>query len=458
MRTILAAKESIAQLWGHPKPKDTAYRLMKYLLRVEVEDGVLLHNCVTGHLVLLTNEEAGILKNLPAKPTEPMQELIANHFLVPEDFDEYRSVKQLRKICQTQQTGDAINHYVILPTTFCNARCFYCYESDFPRVHMTEETASKVVDFIDEHRIDKDVSINWFGGEPLVGMARIDQISQGLKDRGIDFSASMISNGYLLDEAIVKKCVDLWNLKRIQITLDGTETVYNKVKAYANAQDNPFQRVLRNIDLLSAYKIHVSIRINVGFYNKDDIHTLIEELGERYSGNKHVSVYLNMLFNHQGYEPVHLSQEDMVELLCIIDDFTLRLKELKLGFDRKKLPSLQFSQCMADNSHVIEIQPDGSFCRCEHEAISESYGNLADGVLDPEKPLLWKESFERSDYCPECSVYPACFLLRRCLSADVPCIESFRLRSLKAHKEVLRSVYQKRIEGEKNEEVSGSGS
>ena len=133
MKTILKAKEHITKLWGFQKPKDTVYRLMKYLLKIKVKDGLLLYNNVTGHMIHLTEEEAHILDKLPAKPTEQMQELISNHFLVPEDFDEYKSVNQLRKIYQTRSTGEAINQYVILPTTFCNAHCFYCYESDYPR-------------------------------------------------------------------------------------------------------------------------------------------------------------------------------------------------------------------------------------------------------------------------------------------------------------------------------------
>lgn len=459
MKTILAAKENIAQLWGFPKPKETAYRLMKYLIRVEVEGGILLHNCVTRQLLFLTKEEAEILSKLPAKPTEPMKELIANHFLVPVDFDEYKTVKQLRSIYQTRQnraTGSWINHYVILPTTFCNAHCFYCYESDYPHIHMTEETARKLIDYIDEHHKGNQITLDWFGGEPLVGLNRIEQISQGLKDRGIDFTSYMISNGYLFDEEIIQRSVKLWNLKRVQITLDGTEEVYNRVKAYAGVRDNPFRHVLGNIDLLSANGIHVNIRLNVDFYNKDDIWQLIGELGERYSGKKNISVYLNMLFNNQGFEPVHHSTDDRIELSEIIERYTERLRELKLSQSRRNIPSLSFSQCMADNPHTVEIQPDGSFCRCEHENVNDSYGNIVDGILNPMKILEWRETIERSDHCSECCVFPACYMLRGCMNADAPCIDSIRLKYIEEDKERIRSIYQNKQEDEENEEICSS--
>ena len=453
MKTILSGVDAYKKVWGNPTQKDTTYRLMKYLLYCEFEDKILLHNTVTGQLVELTNEEAQLIQRLPLKPTEHMSDLIANHFLVPEYFDEYKSVNQLRLIYQRRRPGNRINHFIILPTTFCNARCFYCYESGYPHVHMTEETAEKLIDYIDEQRKGSEVRISWFGGEPLVGMARIDQISQGLKDRQIPFTSTMVSNGYLFDENVVGKSKEIWNLRRVQITLDGTEDVYNRVKAYVNVKENPFRRVLRNIDLLSSNNIHVIIRLNVDFYNKDDIRTLIAELGEKYSHNDHVTVYQNMLFNNQGFEPVHHSQEDIIELSNIIGCNKERLIELNVSGEGQKIPSLEVSQCMADDPQAIMIQPDGSFCRCEHEDINDSYGNLDEGILEPEKLLKWKEISQRSSHCPDCEMYPACYLLRYCAGAETPCIESIREVQVSNIKEHLKEIYKKHLEGEKNEGI-----
>ena len=445
MKTILEAKSRIANLWGFPKPNNVIYRLLKYVLQCELTDGLLLHNVVTGQLIYLTQEEKLALHDLPGRVDERLAELIKYHFLVPESFDEYKSVNQIRSIYQKFYSGDDINHYVILPTTFCNARCFYCYESDYPHVSMSEKTAFQIVDYIDKHRKDKDVTIQWFGGEPLVGLKSIDLISQGLKDRGVKFVSTMISNGYLFDEKVVEKSVNLWNLQRVQITLDGPENVYNHVKAYVAVKDNPFHRVLHNIDFLTNRKVQVNIRLNVDFYNKDDIRGLIEELGSRYSGNKFVSIYLNMLFSDQGFEPVRHSQDDILVLLDIIADYTERLKEMGLAYDGQKLPFLKASQCMADNPHSVMIQPDGSFCRCEHESVFENYGNIFQGVLDPQRVLKWHENIERSEYCPDCSLYPSCYLLRNCMNAEAPCVERYREDSKKKYLKNMLEIYKKKV-------------
>ena len=456
MKTIVPAKENIAKLWGHPKPKDTTYRLMKYLLKVEVNEGTLLHNVVTGQLILLTPDEMAQLSHLPNKPCDFIEELVENHFLVPEEYDEYKSVKQLRMIYRARSTGDAINHYVILPTTFCNAHCFYCYESDYPHIHMTEETAHKVVDYIAKNHEGKHVSIHWFGGEPLVGIARIDQISRELQERGIKFGSTMTSNGYLFDADIIQRSVDNWHLERVQITLDGTEATYNRVKAYSNVTDNPFVRVLHNIDELSAKKVHVNIRLNVDFYNKDDIRELIEIIGKHYSGKKYVSVYLNMLFSGTGYEPIEHTQDDIILLLKIIADYTARLRELGLSYESRKLPSLEISQCMADNQHSVLIQPDGSFCRCEHETVSDSYGNIDVGIVDSSRLAKWKESIEKSESCSQCCIYPYCYHLKNCFSANEPCIECVRKQTINRLEDTVVMSYASYMEDKSNEGVQDS--
>ena len=138
MTTIVKPRDMIYRTWGKQKVKEKAtYRLMRYVLRVDHEDKVLLHNVVTGRLVVLEQEEAELLETLPAPYAPAMEQLVTEHYLVPQNFDEYRSVNQLRKILRSRDTSDIINRYVVLPTTYCNARCFYCYESDYPRVHMT---------------------------------------------------------------------------------------------------------------------------------------------------------------------------------------------------------------------------------------------------------------------------------------------------------------------------------
>ena len=63
MITIAEPKERIDKLWGKQKIREgETYRMMRYVLRVDHEDKVLLHNAVTGRLAVLERGEAEALE------------------------------------------------------------------------------------------------------------------------------------------------------------------------------------------------------------------------------------------------------------------------------------------------------------------------------------------------------------------------------------------------------------
>ena len=234
MRTIVEPKEHIDKLWGKQRIKDNeTYRLMRYVLRADHDGKVLLHNVVTGRLVVLDKREAEMVENLPMTFEPIMEPLIAEHYLVPEDYDEHQQVVNsrniLRMIADVHKQREII-YYTILPTTACNARCYYCFEQGCKTVTMTEQTACDLIDFIAEHCGSKrTVFLTWFGGEPTIATKRIDQICEGLNKAGVFFRSKMITNGYLFDEEMVAKAKKLWRLQALQICVDGTEKSYNRI-------------------------------------------------------------------------------------------------------------------------------------------------------------------------------------------------------------------------------------
>ena len=420
MKTIVPAKENIAKLWGHPKPKeDVQYRPMKYLLKTQVEDGTLVHNVVTGHLVLLSAEESEAYEKLPAAYAPILNELIANHFVVPEAFDEHKSVLQLKTILRKAEDSKPkhITGYTILPTTNCNARCFYCYEANTKHINMTEETALRTVEFIKENCGGDKVSIGWFGGEPTVAANRIDFICNGLKEAGIEYSSTMISNGYLLNAEMADRAKDLWKLRRIQITLDGTEEVYNKVKAYRAVKGSPFRTVMANITSLLEREISVSVRMNLDRHNAENLRELIEELTERFSGNSYFDAYVWPLFDDCGFEPVGHTDDDrhwLLEKQAELNEI-LRKNQMNRSRRERALPSIKFHHCMADNDGSVIINADGSLAKCEHTFMDEIVGNIYDGITDKACIASWKENVEYSE-CKECPLFPTCYEPKKCFS------------------------------------------
>ena len=102
----------------------------------------------------------------------------------------------------------------ILPTTTCNARCFYCFEQGMEYRKMSRKTVEDVLRFILEHKPKehKKIHIHWFGGEPMCAADNIDRICDGLDEAGIEYTAEMTSNGSLFDEESVKKASEKWKV------------------------------------------------------------------------------------------------------------------------------------------------------------------------------------------------------------------------------------------------------
>lgn len=414
MRVIAEGKESIAKLWGYPIPQNTEYRLMRYLVRDDCEDGTLLLNTVTGELVMLSREEAGILDALPMPYAAVMDPFIAGHFLVPNSFDDAKAVNQLRTVLRKLSSGNGITGYSILPTSACNARCFYCYESSYPKVSMTEEIADKLVDFIAEHcGANKHVEIEWFGGEPTVGESRIDQICDRLTERGITFNSTTLSNGYLFDKELAHKARTKWRLQSIQISMDGTEDVYNKTKAYVNAVGSPYQRVLDNIGWLLDEDIYVLVRMNLSFHNENDLKALIDELISRYGKRKKFSAYVHEVFADMGYKPVSYDEDELHQLINkkialnrYIADSGCRvlLKFSSPGI----LPYLKLNYCMADNGGSLLVNPLGQFGKCDHYSFDRLIGDLeSDSSIDRTKISAWM-NHDYNEWCKECFLFPIC--------------------------------------------------
>lgn len=413
MKTITEPRKNIALLWKRRKPEQAVYRPMKYLLRAQVEDGLLLYNVVTSEMVLLEQHEARLFESLPAAYSPEMDELIARHFAVPEGFDESKSVEQLRALLKKLNPAKRVSGFTILPTTECNARCYYCFESDHPRCTMTDQIVEDTVAYIAKMCKGEPIQIEWFGGEPLVAHKQISQICAGLKQRKIEFWSTMVSNAYLFDVNLIRTAKDEWHLRKVQITLDGTEKVYNETKAYIQPKDNPYQRVLRNIDLLLGQEIAVSIRMNVTAKNAVDLSDLVDELAGRFGEKNGFGVYSHAIYENVGYDPVSYDDNtrEWVDIQTSALDVKMREKKLLGSFAR--LPELRPIQCMADNDSGRLIYPDGTVGKCENMSSRESIGDIYRDIADENLYAQYKAS-EQLPGCVDCPLLPDCVNLKVC--------------------------------------------
>ena len=430
MQVIIPTPSLVEQIVGRQKRTDAqSYRLMTYVVQQPVDDGVLLYNTLTCSLVLLTPDEAADIT--------AQQELIDRWFLVPQEHDDQKLCRQVRQMAALlKPPAKAITNYTILTTTGCNARCFYCYEKGTKPVTMTAETADKVVRYIVKHRDDEKVQIRWFGGEPLVNAKVIDQICTELREQGVPFRSRMASNGYLFDADKVQCAKDLWHLREVQITLDGTEQTYNRVKAYVHQGVNAFERVLQNIAMLTAAGIHVSIRLNIDKHNIGEMAELVQLLHQRFGTNEHLSIYSYHLFGER-------TPEEEAELFA--QQTQLAQQIAAYGYKRHKRglqKDIKLNSCIADGSGSVVIVPDGHLSKCDNYLDSNFFGHIDSEEHDKAILRKFKERLADIDACATCFCYPQCIRLVMCAD-NFDCTPGNRQYRLSEMKDTMKYEYER---------------
>ena len=427
--------------------KTLKYRKFFYLTECPVDGGILLFNTVTYELIFLSNEETDLLNNADFS-SSVTEYLVKKYFLVPWAFDDKKLALQVintRIQIQNIYTNPPLSFFVILTTTGCNARCFYCFEQGAKVSNMTEKTAHDVADFI-ARKGSKNVKLQWFGGEPLVNSKAIDIISNDLKEKNINFSSIMVSNGYLLDEEIIKKSVKFWNLKRIQITLDGTEEVYNRVKDYVYKDvSSPFLRVLNNIENALKAGIQINIRLNMDDHNAEDLFSLSKLLVERFSKYDNCYIYVVRLFEDTCSKIKDRHVEDRHKLI----ESSISLQRfINENMPKQKIDKLPKSfatpnTCMACSDGAVMIVPDGHLGKCEHFVDRDFYGSIYSDDIDIEKIQRYKERKVISDRCEDCNFKSLCMPLKCCTGVPYHCDDVDKKAITERLHSKLRNVYNK---------------
>lgn len=433
MQIISEANKTVLKILNRLKKNRPYGRLLQYCVEVPVEEGILVFNLLTRELLLLTVEEHNqLLEN----------EYLQDHwFVVPEEAKDKEYADLVRWVLGNQKkNSDAITGYTIFTTTDCNARCFYCFELGRSRIPMSHETALKTVRYIKEHCGGEKVRLAWFGGEPLFNHGVIDTICDGLRAEGVEFASTMTTNGYLFDEALVQKAVSRWNLKKVQITLDGTEDIYNKVKAYIHREGSAYARVMGNMKRLLDASVKVTVRLNMDMHNAENLLELVDELAQEFAGKTGLSVYAHHIFQDDKPMAESHSEEGWAvrhEAMCRLRE---RIAQHGLAATQGLQKTPKQNRCMADSGRSVTILPTGDIGLCEHYSESEFIGHLDREEVDAEMVASWREEVPAEAECETCFYYPSCFRLKKCLNDSV-CFPQLREEHRMNTQQAMRNEY-----------------
>lgn len=286
---------------------DVPLRLSSFCIELKVENGFLMCSALTGTMLYLTFEEHKDIESGTFPLNTLIRRLIHEGLIVSSDTDEYTLVDSMR--AAAPRRANEISNFVILPTTDCNAQCFYCYE------------------------------------------------------KGLD----------------------------------------------------------------------VSVRLNLGMHNREDVSALLEELESLFSDYSGFGLYVHTITG------VHTDEENIL-LRERATDLNIRLMHRHL-YKRIELPAFTDHSCMADSDDSVVINPQGGLSKCEHYIFEKVFGS----VFCPERDEVllheWKESVLFHN-CRICPLYPRCVHLRWCDGGKFKCTDADAANQLRFTKESMIVLYK----------------
>ena len=257
------------------------------MARVPDSANVAIANLFKGNCAEYTPIETYLLSVVEElDENHPIIERFARRGVIA-NFDERAALESMGRAACAVPNGIGLT---ICPTMGCNFDCPYCFEDHFAG-KMSPQVQDDVV-ALAERMLDasgaKNVSVTWFGGEPLLAPEIVESLSERLMaladERGGKYSASIITNGYLLTQGIVDM-LERCKVKSAQVTIDGMGATHDATRHLAGGGPT-FDKITANLRELDL-PFRVNIRHNVYGGNKsemDELEAFVKRLAEE-SGN-----------------------------------------------------------------------------------------------------------------------------------------------------------------------------
>jgi uncharacterized protein len=347
-------------------------------------------------------------------PDSPLfTNLAQDGFFVAQDTDE-RTVGEL---AYRDQVYDNTLSTTILASEQCNFRCTYCYE-DFKRGNITGDVIESFLRFA-RKSIQKysRVSIDWFGGEPLLADKEIEQISEPLiqlcQKAGRSYTASMTTNGYLLTPDMLRRMLR-FRIYTFQVTIDGPAETHNKTRVLANGGPT-FDTIIDNLreirDTIKSRLFKISIRTNLSKLQLPYIDEYITFLHAEFGNDSRFQFYFRPAGDWGG-ERVKGIRDSLVN--SFEELYEPLLKNIsKINVDTY-IPFLKKPMCEAANRNSFVLGSDGTIYKCTM-LFNKDFNRIGtlhyDGTMDIDRNKLarWIASPDiPTQRCNACSNWSLC--------------------------------------------------
>lgn len=316
---------------------------------------------------------------------------------------------------------------VMVMTTYdCNFACSYCVEEGVKRpAPMGGSVPGRTVEWVQrqlEFHASEGLSLNFYGGEPLLNMPALERVAIPLRAysraRGLAFRGSVTTNGSLLDTRNAERLLRA-GITRVKVTLDGDRPAHDARRFYAGGRGS-FDTIIGNLrgvaDLLDVY-----VSGNLGDENRDAVAPLLDFLDAEGLLRKLHGISFGSTSRpaRDGFG-AHADAERSVASAgtggqrgpaWICDDVLTHLLGVQQELIRRRLPARRSTMprlCMLNQrDNGVIVDPCGRLYKCPalvgHEAFSVGSIDGDDCCCEHLRPYP-----DELDECMDCRWFPVC--------------------------------------------------
>ncbi|MGA9189787.1 MAG: radical SAM protein [Methanosarcina sp.] len=379
----------------------------KYNILVEDDDYILFFNTRTGSLIRLDSDRQKQITGSSEIPNDFLSLLLNHGFLVGDDVDELELIAAIHESARDYK--DSFSATIEL-TQACNFRCLYCYQTHTLN-HMQNQVQEHVISYlINKIRSVKHLHINWFGGEPLIRLNSLKEMSQRLKAEadicGCTYSQFLTTNGYMITQSVAKELATI-GIENVQITLDGNEEIHNRLRVHASGEGT-YKRVLSACKFVVDNDMELLVRINLNRLNFRQIDSLLSDLVSNGITPTNTIIHVTRAVNHGNLN------DKMSSAIFSPEEFAKAwigiLQTISMyGFNLPTLAPLAYN-CPFDLKRTVMIGSDGGIRHCSSS--DHLIADITETGNEADRTNLYQIIKERRPWedltCKECLYLPMC--------------------------------------------------
>jgi len=441
-----------------------------FLIPVKEENQIILYNSLTSGLEILNFESGQFLleksqyssfeyDDEKERYNELIRYLYDKEYLIDHDKD----IKTLfsRYTDENQYKFAKTINLTIGTTITCNMGCSYCFEFVKPNHTLKDDKVKKgIKDYIEDLILKsgkkiETLSITWYGGEPLINVKAIEDLTVSLTEvaqkYNLKYVSNIITNGIYLTEKNIKILEDC-NVHSVQITIDGAKETHDKKRPLKQVNKKNYEVILENLSKVPLdSKINFLIRVNIDKEVAASIDQFLDDLND-------LGIWPNR-FRKVSFDPAWLrtydeidtSEEELDKRMNLDEFFDFKMSfrknimnrfnswsdhtQLKIKSKLKwDLPTYQTTCATWASPISMTIDPNGYIHKC-WETIhddSQAPASVFDGY-NAEK-FTKHSSFNRfshNEVCTNCKILPICDTItcsHEAIKANVPVCSSWKYK------------------------------